>query len=482
MCGLLLAINHPKKIGLEDLTNTLLERGPDECSFYSFSNVQLVHTRLAISSSASSQPHETNDGKVVIYNGESYSKQCVYGGRPELNDIFHIINNILEKGEISYEFSYELSFVMIDKRRLAVCIFRDYFGTKPLFIARSIDNRLYISSSTRQIKLLIGDLEQIAISRMPSNYYNEIALDSLQSKFNLQGNITSRAGKYDILDNAFNYERWVKCFEESVLIRLPIGSELFIPLSSGIDSGILATCILKMKVSCTFYIIPNGENQNILAERIRYIQENSSCNVWIIDTFKHSLDCIDGDLTNGDDYCYINDSFQSGFVVSDDPASRGCHLIYKYAKANGFRVAFSGQGGDEIYGDYGVKTKYNNLNCSYCPPSCLSKTIQLDNLFPWQNIHSGRMAQYLLKEELISSSFSIENRYPLLDIPTVLEYLKIDMDHPFQKGNKELFKQYIRDNEFPVDKKNDKRGFNPFSKDNLDGFMNVHKHLILPII
>ena len=71
MCGVAGTINLNNC--LESIKKSLLHRGPDEQSIYSYKNVNLIHTRLSIQDISNGQQPFEYDGYVIIFNGEIYN-------------------------------------------------------------------------------------------------------------------------------------------------------------------------------------------------------------------------------------------------------------------------------------------------------------------------------------------------------------------------------------------------------------------------
>ena len=104
--------------------------------------------------------------------------------------------------------------------------------------------------------------------------------------------------------------------------------------------------------------------------------------------------------------------------INNEP-SIGLAIIFKMARKKGQLIYLSGQGGDEIYSDYGhngVKYRTSSTFGGKFPDD-------LSSIFPWKNFYGSCQRAFIDKEECISGGYGIEGRYPLLDRSLVQEFL-----------------------------------------------------------
>jgi asparagine synthetase B (glutamine-hydrolysing) len=128
-------------------------------------------------------------------------------------------------------------------------------------------------------------------------------------------------------------------------------------------------------------------------------------------------------------------------------------FIFRQSSAKKQRVYLSGQGGDEIYSDYGYNGKkfYKHSQFGGKFPKDLAQ------IFPWRSFYGGTQLSYLSKEENVSGLHGIEGRYPLLDKYVVQEFLWLvpDLKNKYYKGP---IHAYMEQNHYPFDE-NVKIGF-----------------------
>ena len=120
------------------------------------------------------------------------------------------------------------------------------------------------------------------------------------------------------------------------------------------------------------------------------------------------------------------------------------------AHRRGYKIHLSGHGVDEIMSDY-AGSPISNFKGKF--PEIL------DLIYPkysgdircvWKNFYNGTNARNILREELVSSAFGIETRYPFLDKTVVQEFLSLSVD---LKNNayKAPLKHYLELNQYPFD-------------------------------
>jgi asparagine synthetase B (glutamine-hydrolysing) len=143
--------------------------------------------------------------------------------------------------------------------------------------------------------------------------------------------------------------------------------------------------------------------------------------------------------------------FSSEKEVIDDVASLGLATICQLAQKEGRKVLLSGQGADEIIGDYKLYPNQSNFGGVFP-----------EELHEWNNFKGGFQRDYLSKEEYIGGAFSIETRYPFLDKDLVQEFLWLKPELKNRNYKAPIF-EYLTLNNYPFDKET-KRGFNPFRK------------------
>ncbi len=170
MCGIAgwvnTNINFSDEINImEKMTETLKERGPDDCGYFKSENVLFGHRRLTIvDPEGGKQPMERQAGGrqyVMVYNGELYNTDEV---RDELKSKGHKFNSysdtevllvsFIEWGaDCVHHINGIYAFGVWDENEKTLFLARDPLGVKPLFY--SIKNNNFIFGS--QIKTLLAN-------------------------------------------------------------------------------------------------------------------------------------------------------------------------------------------------------------------------------------------------------------------------------------------------------------------------------------
>jgi len=153
---------------LEDMTNTLVHRGPDGSGFFVGPGVGLGMRRLSIVDlETGDQPIGSEDGSIqVVCNGEIYNSPELLRelegrghqlrGHSDVETIVHLYE------EMGLEFLQRLrgmfALALWDSRNRRLVLARDRFGIKPLYYAQAPDGTLYFGSEAKSI-LLTGKID-----------------------------------------------------------------------------------------------------------------------------------------------------------------------------------------------------------------------------------------------------------------------------------------------------------------------------------
>jgi len=103
----------------------------------------------------------------------------------------------------------------------------------------------------------------------------------------------------------------------------------------------------------------------------------------------------------------------------NDWAAVGLAKIFSEARKSGRLIYLSGQGGDEIYSDYG----HNGKKYKSCSLFGGKFPDDLSEIFPWKTFFESTQRAFIDKEESIAGGYGIESRYPFLDRDVVQEFL-----------------------------------------------------------
>jgi len=374
MCGFTGSISFREIDNKEvELANKVIEcRGPDSTNFIQKKHknkfVSLCFNRLAILDLAeiANQPMYSADFKTtLLFNGEIYNHQEL---RTDLKNkglkfqTSHSDSETLLIGISYYGLDFikkirgQFAIVFLDEKNDKLYLIRDRLGQKPLYFTYN-DQRINFGSSLLSLlpleKNYSLDINQIynylnygkIISpyTLFKNLYKVepaqvLAFDLKKDKFEMK-----KFKYWDIKDSLsedeFDNEYFFDIFSESINIR----ASADVPVSNLLSGGIDSTSIIKNMVdsqkevnSFSIYLTNSKyDESNYIKEVVNKYQINHRAVSISSDITKEqileALDCLDEP--------YSDPSVVPSYIISKE--------ISKY-----FKVAISGDGGDELLGGY----------------------------------------------------------------------------------------------------------------------------------
>jgi asparagine synthase (glutamine-hydrolysing) len=373
MCGIAGIVGDTPKEKLlraaQDMAAAMRHRGPDSCGVISSGECLLVNTRLAILdlSEHGRQPM-TNSARTVwiTYNGETYNAAALRRDLLEKGYSFHsatdtevILRLYEEYGEACTERMRGMfAFAIWDARTSKLLLARDRLGIKPLYFARQKGRLLFAS----ELKcLLASGLIEPRIDPQGLHFYLQlghippprtmidgiVALPpghmavrqdgawTLRAYWNLDGRRESSdepapADLAGLLGDAL-----LEAMQGHLISDVPVA--LF--LSGGVDSACLAALAHHAQTNHVTAItlgFPEREFDETALSR-------QTARVLGL-PFRHAL-LSPQEVIQELDPC---------IWAMDQPSVDGLnsYWISKIAAGQGFKVALSGQGGDELFGGY----------------------------------------------------------------------------------------------------------------------------------
>jgi asparagine synthetase B (glutamine-hydrolysing) len=421
------------------LEESLKRRGPDAIGIYSRDNSVLIHYLLSLTGNFNQQPIVSGD-IAVMFNGEIYN----YMDLGCTTEIDAILQSLDDQGrpvpsEVA-ELDGEFAVVIVNYRLDEVYVYTDTFSTKPIYYGQDYDGLSWGLSSYPNPLRSVG---LNSVKRLkPSRIYR------FRSSFpSILG--CAQYHHFSTDQNIDSFEMWTEDFERAVLKRCHSTHPIFVPLSSGYDSGCIAACMRKLNVNAHFYSINGEEDLVVLKERAKiHASKFMQMSIDLADMHRRVIRDYAGSL----DYS----EFISDYTCKlwEDPGAIGLSVIAAEASSKGERILMSGQGADETCSDYCINgkplTHHSGLKGYF--PNCLQ------SIFPWPNFYGGLNATYLSKDEFISGLHGVEGRYPFLDRRVVASYLRLT---PRLKNieYKSALSNYMKLNDYPY-WPSVKRGFN----------------------
>ena len=379
MCGICGYIAREQGWGsktiLQQMSDKLIHRGPDDEGYYINRGVGLCHRRLSILDLTVNghQPMVFGD-YVLVYNGEIYNYLELKEELIELGYHFDtstdtevLLASYKEWGkECLNKFNGMWAFALWDsKKRILFCA-RDRWGVKPFYY--HIDKKRFLFAS--EIKALLCDkgIRRVANDPIVYDYLTQGLVEHTNETF-YKDIYKLPASCYMIIDENLEYsiekyyelefEKLIggkltdseimefRClFEDSVNVRLRADVEVGTCLSGGLDSSSIVCCMNKLlqkkKNGCKQHTFSFCANDNRIDET-KYIDEV----VKNTQVQSHRIHITEGELES---------ELENLIYCQDEPfSSTGMYAgycVYRNARENGIEVLLDGQGADEILCGY----------------------------------------------------------------------------------------------------------------------------------
>ncbi len=372
-------------------------RGPDKTktvsSFDGNINYSFIFNRLSILdlSETANQPMLSHDSETILmFNGEIYNhaelrSDLINKGLKFITS--HSDTEVVLKGIMHYGLDFiknlrgMFSIIYLDKKNKRMYMIRDRLGQKPLYY-KFTKNEILFASNLKALLRLDSEKEldfqkvnsyiKLGIVSSPDtifkNYFKVepseiIEIDYSSSEYKINKTIYWKPEDY--LDNKkFLKEEFFNLFNESVGLRLEADVPVATFLSGGLDSSSIVKTLYDMgKEINTFSVTLDNKNydeskwSNLVASQ--YNTQHKSVNI----SSKVSFSDIHNSLDSLDEP-YADPSVVPSFLLSKEISSL-------------FKVAISGDGGDELLGGY-LRTRKTLQNKS----KINQQISKLYNLYP----------------------------------------------------------------------------------------------------
>jgi len=336
-------------------TNThlqkIIHRGRDASIVEEIDGVFIGHNRLSIQdlSSSANQPMWNKDKTVcIVYNGELWDSTYTKTLRDSIKTPFKtksdtevILNAYLDYGVGSFgELDGMFSFAIVDTTINKLFIVRDYVGELPLWYA--IDNEAKLVFCSEKKALPLSDLYEEQVKAIYPGTYLEYDYKTLEHRI-----ITYYTLPNTIIND--DRETIVKniraMLEEAVKVKMVSDVPICTILSGGIDSVITTYILSRIKPDIEAFVVSMGDgdtkNDDIKYARIAAKEFGVKLHEIIL-TEKDVEDAVKETL-----YVIEQSRWQNvGSAIAQIALSKKINEL-------GFKVVFSGDLSDEIWGSYG---------------------------------------------------------------------------------------------------------------------------------
>ena len=399
----------------------LQNRGPDE------SSIKIVHNKCVMGGNRlivrgdlgkGSMPF-TYDRNTLFYNGEIYNykkrnKKALSDGEvilPSFSDLDY---------KAFLEFDGEFAISIWDASKNSLILVRDPFGTKPLYFSLNKQRLLWASSAYAVHQM--EEHEFCAAVKGPT-YQHSYAVQEPYTSYD--GIWLIPPGHFLIANNKevklYCYNQWKEycpqsenldevfaALNETLKSRLDYNDMIGIPMSSGIDSGIIAFTADQLNLKYHIFSVikifgQNTEETNVILERIKRLKKVSKVTLLECNEEQYQKALEEMFLPN----YYDSEKFDNGNIL--------IHTVFDAMKREKIRVAIDGSGGDELFHGYKFREDYK-------PVKGWPHPWKINNYF--YSLYTT-LLDYTSKADRAGAYFSIESRFPFQSVRLMNAALKI---------------------------------------------------------
>jgi len=372
MCGIAgfsFQESNPKKSKeFLNIKKYLDHRGPDNSDSYRNDWVSLVHTRLSIVDLDGGNQPIINKKKVLIANGEIYNdliirKKYSYFNFNTNSDCESILTLYESHGIEGFKMLRGMySFAIFDIEKDEIILGRDIFGIKPLYYSVGNEGVMFCS----EIKpFILMKNNKGKINNFKFNEFMQLQYCS-GSKTILEGVNRVLPGQILVIKKGriirsysnklpqkvkcrkkIEHEYIDKCLLDSVSNHLRSDVPYCIFFSGGVDSMLLAHYVKKLN------------KKNITAFSVKFAE-----NDYVLDSEKiiknYDFDLIKEEFKEEDFWDWI---LFAAYHIDEPVADYAVLPTFKLASvaSKNFKVALTGEGGDELFGGYGRYKKNQRI-------------------------------------------------------------------------------------------------------------------------
>jgi asparagine synthase (glutamine-hydrolysing) len=351
MCGIIGGNWFTSKKQTQTHLQKIIHRGRNASAVEKIDNLYVGHNRLSIQdlSDTANQPMWNGDKTIcLIYNGELWDSTYTKELKEKITIPFRtksdteiILNGYEQFGvDVFKELDGMFSFAIVDTKINKLLIVKDYVGELPLWYAIDNDGKLAFCSEKKGLP--ISELYEKQVKAIYPGTYLEYNYKTLEHK-----TITY----YKLPNEIINDDRETivtnirKMLEEAVKVKMVSDVPICTILSGGIDSVITTYILSKITPNIEAFVVSMGDgdtkNDDIKYARIAAKEFGVKLHEIIL-TEKDVEDAVDETL-----YVIEQARWQNvGSAIAQIALSKKINEL-------GFKVVFSGDLSDEIWGSYG---------------------------------------------------------------------------------------------------------------------------------
>lgn len=377
MCGITGIISPHASTYIQEMTDAIAHRGPDDIGFFNEGHIAFGHRRLSILdlSANGHQPMASEDGRyVLVFNGEIYNheeiREKIKNKYPfkSTSDTETILYGFAEFGmELFNQLNGIFAFAIYDKQENEIIIVRDQFGVKPLYYCLQENNFLFSS----EIKSLISfpDFNKTVDTTAIANYlyflwspgentpflHCKKLLPGHYLKLNTSDPKTFTVHQYyEIPFNGVYQQKteleWIEELDSKLTIAVKRQLLSDVPvgyfLSGGLDSSLIVAIARKLqpnkKIKCFTIATEINSTLEGFADDLPYAKQ-------VADYLQVDLEIVNAKVD------IVND-FDKMIYHLDEPQADAAPLnvanICKKAREQGYIVLLGGTAGDDLFSGY----------------------------------------------------------------------------------------------------------------------------------
>jgi len=392
-------------------TDNLKKRGPDEWQETVIPGLGYFGSaRLTTLKQSTPQPVIKDNG-VFLYNGIVYNNI-------ETNDTKWIgdqlTNNLNDNIELIKSLNGEYSFTWVTQKYIIFCT--DVFSMRPLYYYYNDDNIAIATLSD----CIHHKYKRFYKCRANTIYIYDRTTKKISTITNKTFNLDQTISNYDKV-----WEEW------EIAVKNRYSEQASIIMSSGYDSGLVACTANKFYDNIDCYYTYNEQEHNETIDKRKNIH-----NITIINLNNdHGNDELHNQLYNT---TQDNNHLQENkFMNAGDTEIYTKHMIPKNK-----RIVIGGDGGDDIYSDYGfhgVRMRKHSRFGGHFPKD-------LSTVWPW--IENNVFEKFHNRTEIVGGYYGMEYRCPFMSNNLIQAWLNTTQELK-NKKHKGWMAQYMDDHNYP---------------------------------
>jgi len=347
MCGII-GGNNFNSSSIKEGLDKILHRGRDNSTIEQVGDFYFAHNRLSIQdlSEFANQPLWNEDKTVcIVYNGELWGSKLTDKLKSKITIPFRttsdteiILNSYLEFGVDSFkDLDGMFSFCIIDTRSKTAYLVRDYIGELPFWYSiDKLTNKLAFCSEKKGLPL--SDIYMKSVKTVYPGTYVEYNYETLYHSVKTYYELPNEIIEHDRDTIIKNIRRLLG---EAVEVKMISDVPICTLLSGGIDSVITTYLLSKLYPKLEAFVVTTEGGSDIKFARIAAKEFGIKL---------HEIHMTNDEIMNSiDTTLYVTELTKWQNIGSALATIKLGEEINKH----GFKVVFSGDLSDEIWGSYG---------------------------------------------------------------------------------------------------------------------------------